>query len=219
LLLNSDLPIYCALLTSGKFGSERDVLHKEDLERLPIVPLDQLTETQMDRMESLANEALRGDVDWNRIEDFVAHVYGLNKWDREVIHDTLAFSAPFARARRTAQMAPSSSAIVAFARRLAHDLRPFTNNNVTISRAYPRQSVPWVWLSFGSGSDQDMRPLISAADDLGATQIVIVPDEGGIVVGILAQRRYWTSTRARLLALALLHDEAIFQRISGHAAA
>lgn len=218
-ILNSDVPIYFALLTSGKFGTERDVLHKEDLERLPIRRLDDLSATQRAQITRLSDLILAEKADWEEINAFVAQLYGLNRWDREVIRDTLAVASPFAAARRRAQQRPSDGEIVAFARHLAHDLRPFADSDIDVRRTATERSVPWVWLAVGAADPMlDTRPLVRSAADLAATQIIVCTKTSGVAVGILAQHRYWTPTRARLLALDLLHDDEISQRISGHAA-
>ena len=217
LILNSDLPIYLALLTSGQFGTERDALYKADLEQLPIRPLAELTTAQTTQVKKLSDSVLAGTAEWNDINAFVAQLYGLNRWDREVMRDTLAVAAPFAGARRRAQQRSSDTDINAFARRLAHDLRPFIDGDVDVRRAATDRSVPWVWLAVGPVEpDLDTRPLVRAATDLAATQIIACTKNGGVAIGILNQQRYWTPTRARLLALQLLHDDEISESISHH---
>lgn len=219
LVLNSDLPIYLALLTSGQFGTERDALYKEDLESLPIPPLADLTTAQISQVRKLSATILADKAQWDEITDFVAQLYGLNRWDREVMRDTLAVAAPFAGARRRAQQRPTEGAITAFAKRLAHDLRPFLDAEINVRRTATDRSVPWVWLALGAiDPDLEARPLARAATDLAATQIIACTSNGGVAVGIIDEQRYWTPTRARLLALHLLHDDEISKRISGHAA-
>ena len=215
LVLNSDLPIYVALLTSGKFGTERDVLHKEDLERLPIRPLDDLSTDQRNQVRRLSDLVLTERADWDDVNAFVAQMYGLNRWDREVMRDTLAVAAPFAGSRRYAQQRPSDVVIAAFARRLAHDLRPFLDSEIIVRRTAIERSAPWIWLAIGPiNPDFEARPLVRAAADLAATQIIACTKNGGVAIGTLDQQRYWTPTRARLLALHLLHDAEISERIS-----
>lgn len=218
LVLNSDLPIYLALLTSGQFGTERDALYKADLEQLPIRPLADLTAAQISRVRELSESIISGNPPWDDINGFVAELYGLNRWDREVMRDTLAVAAPFAGARRRAQRPPSEGDITAFAKRLAHDLRPFADRDIDIRKVSTAHAAPWVWLAIGAVDPMpDTRPLVRSAADLAATQIIVCR-QSGVAIGILAQHRYWTPTRARLLALYLLHDDEISQRITGHAA-
>jgi hypothetical protein len=219
-ILNSDIPIYVALLTSAKFGTERDVLHKEDLERLPIRRLSELSAGQVDQVRSLSEAITAGRGDWDAVNAFMAQMYGLNKWDREVIKDTLAVAAPFAAAQRRAQLPPSADEVAAFSRRLSHDLQPFAGRDVEVRRAVSDSVVPWIWLTVGpTDGDVDTQPWVRAADDLAASQIIACPHDEGVLLGILAQRRYWTATRARLLALSLLHDEEVSRRIGQHASA
>jgi hypothetical protein len=46
----------------------------------------------------------------------------------------------------------------------------------------------------------DWLSLISAADASAATELVVVHDESSLLIGRLAQKRYWSDTQARLLA-------------------
>jgi hypothetical protein len=219
LILNSDFPIYLALLTSGELGTERDALHKADLERLPIRPMADLTAQQISEVKRLSDSILGDAARWDEINTFVAQLYGLNRWDRDVMRDTLAVASPFAAARRRAQRRPSDEEITTFTKRLVHDLRPFVDVDIEARRIAPERSTPWAWFALGAiDSDFDARPIVRAAAELAATQIVACTGDGGVAVGILAQHRYWTPTRARLLALYLLHDDEISQRISGHGA-
>lgn len=219
LVLNSDLPIYLSLLTSGQFGTERDALYKEDLENLPIPPLTGLTTAQIEQVTTLSDSILNGTAHWDEVNAFVAQLYGLNRWDREVMRDTLAVAAPFSAARRRAQQRPPATMVAAFASRLEHDLRPFFDTKVDVRRTATERSAPWIWLAVGAIDPHlDAQPLVQAAADLAATQIIACTQNGGVAVGILDQQRYWTPTRARLLALHLLHDAEIAERISSHAA-
>lgn len=215
-LFNSAMPLYTALLTSSQFGVERDAYLMEDIERVPFRPLSDLTDVQRKRLLWLAESLLAGDPDWDAIDEWAAELYGLNRWDREVITDTLATSSPFQSAQAHAQQPPSRRRVDAFVARLASDLEPFVETKpLRTSGGTPRG--PWIWFGLRGDSNEIIEPLktdvVHVADDLGATQILVC---GGseLTIATLAQNRYWTPTRARLLALDLLQNPVALRTIS-----
>src|ERR1035441_7292420 len=62
----------------------------------------------------------------------------------------------------------------------------------------------------GSGSTVDVRAL-QLPNETGAAQI-IQETERGLVIGILNQYRYWTPSRARLLAAEILQNHTAYLR-------
>src|SRR5258706_10668933 len=80
-LFNSAIPLYTALLTSSQFGVERDAYLKEDVERQPIRPLDELKPGQRKRLRTLAGGGRAGDPDLSAIVTWAAELYGLHRSD------------------------------------------------------------------------------------------------------------------------------------------
>jgi len=220
LLFNSNIPIYVALMTSGQFGVERDVYLLDDIKQQPFRPIEELTLQQRGAMIHLADELLGNhEVRWEQIDEWAADVYGLNKWDREVISDALRSSSPSSESRAFAQARPTRATIASFSTRLATELRPFlreagtSNAPVVTSHSADDQ---WIWLTIaakGTATLAESGDLVTVADDLGSTQ-VFVCQPGMLHIGILGQNRYWTRTRARLLALDLLQREDMFRALT-----
>jgi hypothetical protein len=214
LLFNSAIPLYTALLTSSQFGVERDAYLKEDVERQPIRPLDELSAVQRKRLRALADGLLAGDPDWSAIDTWAAELYGLNRWDREVIADTLAVNAPFPSTQAHAQQPPSLRRVETFLARLTSELQPFVGG-APLQAGRGAAKGPWIW--FGVSGNSNTQPahhdVVRLADDLGATQILLC-SRRELTVGTLAQNRYWTATRARLLALELLENPVALGTIS-----
>lgn len=214
LLFNSSLWSYFALLTSSKFGVEREAVLNEDIDRFPFEAIENLSKREQARIDSLYDAILVGKSSWSTVDAWTCGVYGLNAWDREVMADTLAMSSPYVNNQKAAQRKPANDAIRHFVERVAAELRPFVSREPSTSIA---QSEPWTWFYLGCSSASSARSATTKeigkhADALGATQILSV-DADGIRVGILGQARYWTSTRARLLALDLIEQEPLLKAL------
>jgi hypothetical protein len=226
LLVNSDLAIYFALLTSGAFGTERDTIYKEDLERFPMRPLESLTERERVAIQTLSEQIINGAPagTWADVNAWAASLYGLTKWDQEVIRDTLLVATPFAEARNRAQMPPSNRDITIFLNRLERDLAPFAETELDVQRMAVVGREPWIWFALTAERSEtttvgfDLRSIQRTADDLGATQIFIPVAGRALLVGVLGQLRYWTPTRARLLAMDLLNELTLLRRLAARVA-
>ena len=66
LVIGSKLAIWFALVTSGRFGVERDVVEKIALDRLPLPRFDQLTPLQREEIGRLIEGLDSGAVSWPR---------------------------------------------------------------------------------------------------------------------------------------------------------
>ncbi|WP_083681251.1 class I SAM-dependent DNA methyltransferase [Archangium sp. Cb G35] len=220
LILNSNIVLYDALLRSSKFAIEREILNVEDLERFPIHPYEKLLPSLKERIEPLSDALLYGDEKpWDEIDEWVAEVYGLNKWDQEVIRDTLAVSLPFSDSKRCAQKPPTEKEVKFFSRRVAAELQPFLNSfqrRVVVDVARNVSGEPWFFLQVSSVPANhasavvvisDPAVVTQDADDIGASLIISrSKPQAPIHIGLLAQYRYWTLSQARLLALTLLRE-------------
>lgn len=217
-LLNSNVPVYVALLSSGQFGVERDVYLSEDIAHQPFVAPEALSDAQRAEALRLASLLEASTPDWEAVDRWAASVYHLSEWDREVIADTLQTAAPWSEARAYAQQHPQVSTVAAFASRLGRELQPFVAKagvrNLAVKVASSDPTDPWQWLTLCAETCTavDRHEAVASANDFGATQIFICRD-GALDVGILAQNRYWTATRARQLAIDLLHGDALLRTV------
>jgi hypothetical protein len=81
-------------------------------------------------------------------------------------------------------------------------------SSVAVKPVDEQINSPWRGISVLLGADghqssigpNDWLGLISAADASAATELVVMHDENSLLVGRLAQKRYWSDTQARLLA-------------------
>ena len=148
---------------------------------------------------------------WEDVDAWVADLYGLGERDLEVITDTLEFNLPFAANRRSAQMPPSGAERARFCDVLGAELRPWCERFGTTLTVEPVPLVamsPWqgisVRLAHGRKAagvlHEDWKGLLRAADEAAASEILLDNGMHGLLIGRLAQRRYWSGTQARLLA-------------------
>lgn len=217
----SNLFLYYSLLTSSQFGVERDALLKEDIDRFPVIRYEVLTATQKHAIQECASMLRTSVVNWHLLDTVVADIYGLNEIDGLVVADTLATQLTHRHAQDWAQSAPTSIAIGEFVSYVQKILSPWcvrTGKRVVIERVATLDSASWRYLSIGmsdasASKSDDFIALLGTqlADRFWASKVVMHQSDGQLIVGFLAQNRYWTRTRAKLLALDLLQSEPSFK--------
>lgn len=216
LFANSLIRLHYALITRPRFGSERRVLDKADLDQCPIIPLDRLSVVQREETLALSERLLRADTTaFDDIDRFFANLYGLDEIDLEVIRDTLSTALPYNPSRARACRPPTKDERERFRACVESLLQPFfsaINKQPTVAWAEARTTVGAPFSSVivsGNGSPprlpdrffQDQ--ILPLANDTGATRIILDID-GGLIIGMMNQYRYWTLSRARLLAAEIL---------------
>jgi hypothetical protein len=231
LLLSSDLVRYVSLLTSSKFGVERRVFLVEDLEDFPIRPLSSLSPQLKAEIIPLSNALLFDEqLPQDRFDAWLTRVYGLGRWDLEVIRDTLAIALPFAEAQQRAQRRPSDEQVRAFCARVEAEMSPFLrrfHRRLALRPSRIDPNTPWISLAVSCWRMDEPEPdpqresvadFVEYAESFGTTQIFLQgTSPGTLLIGSLAQYRYWTPTRARLLATTLLQEYG--EHLLGRAAA
>ncbi len=221
LFAHSNIRMYYALTTRPRFGSERRVLDKGDLDQSPIIPLSKLSMEQRDTVLALSKRLVEKDKQvFEEIDSFFGHLYGLDKLDLETIRDTLDVCLPYNESRIRACRMPTGIEREVFRRRLEAVLRPFfkvLGKEPQVVLWKPDDSYLWKESLFNiliiseAGSvnakaDGLFRSMIlKLADETGTTRI-LQRIEGGLLVGLLAQYRYWTTTRARLLGAEIVRQ-------------
>lgn len=222
LLSYSETFVYAILMMSSKFGVERDSLLKEDIDLFPVIPLDSLNETQRIKISQLSDQLIGGQEPWESIDDFVASIYDLSATDKQVIRDTLETALPYTEVQNFAQNPPHKQTVEAFAAELVRIALPFAQRmgfNIWAQVAPHPQCNGWRFLRVGflaagfENTVSDQLFLTELADHFWASQIRVHVDSSGheLLIGQLAQNRYWTKTRARILALDLIDSD--FERL------
>ena len=215
LILGSKMTIWWALITSGKFGFERDVVEKATLDRMPFPDFKRLTVHQRREINRLVEGLHTRRISWVDVDEWVLRLYGFSDRDRQVISDTLEFGLPFTENKQKAQSLPTSAEKDRFCKVLEDELEPWCKRFG--SAVAVDQNLPWMqgvapWqvvrvrnVNVGSESIQtvaenDWAAFLKMADEAAATEILIETERHELLVGRLAQRRYWSETQARLLA-------------------
>jgi hypothetical protein len=220
LVLNSDLFPYFALMQCGKYGVERYAVELQDLERFPIRPLELLAPAEIREIVRLSDMVLDGQiVNWAEVHGLLAQIYGLSPWDLETISDALAVSLQYRVSLDRAQNPPTAAERKAFLERLQSQLTPLllrVNRSVMVREIEVSHDIPWFFLEVITCPSDDttmgilpfanLFAFIDEAERHGATRVTHVSGPGSLLVGALAQYRYWTPSRARLLALELLNE-------------
>lgn len=211
LVLGSELAVWIALVTSGRFGVEREVIEKATLDRIPLPDFRTLARSQKDELHTLFDGLQRGDIAWSGVDRWVAELYGLGPRDLQVISDTLEFNLPFAHNKREAQANPSEDEQGRVCEVLEGELAPWLarfDAKITFRPLSQPTISPWYGIGVratGAGrgvsvGGHDWKGLLRAADEAAASEVVLRDGDDGLLIGRLAQRRYWSETQARLLA-------------------
>jgi hypothetical protein len=211
LVLGSNLVLWMALVTSGEFGFEREVIEKATLDRMPIPDFRKFNSSFRAEINRHFNGLQNGTSDWPEIDRWVSKLYGLGKHDLQVIADTLEFNLPFAENKRRAQELPSSSEIKVFCDVLREELAPWCKrfeSSVAIASLLQPSTAPWLALELKVSKSSSTEPfppsdwqgLLHVATETAASEVIVQKEPDELLIGRLAQRRYWTKTQARLLA-------------------
>jgi hypothetical protein len=214
LVIGSKPALWYSLLTSGKFGVEREVVEKSTIDAMCVPVFDSFNRAELKtvrRLFELLGSRGNGSSDsaWAEVDAWVAKLYGFRQSDIEVIADTLTFNAPFASSREAAQRRPAQRQVSQFLETLETTLNPMALRYGTqLDTHQIRLPYEQPWLLFKLATKQvlapihdiDIVPILDMADQLGTTEVIAPLDDGGLLVARLDQSRYWASTQARLLA-------------------
>ena len=211
LVLGSNLIVWMALVTSGEFGFEREVIEKATLDRIPLPDFRKFDRSQRGEIRTLFRKLQSGTLSWNDVDQWVARLYGLGPRDLQVISDTLEFNLPFAENKRKAQEVPTAAERTRFCDVLANELSPWGErfgSKVLVHQSPQESMSPWYGIDvrtsdfnvYGAIPIQDWEGLLRTADEAAASEVLLRNGGTGLLIGRLAQRRYWSETQARLLA-------------------
>lgn len=221
LFSHSYLRMYFALCTKPRFGAERRVLDKADLDDCPIFPFEKLSDEQRKNVAQLSGRLIARDLTvFDEIDNFFGSLFGLDSKDMEVVRDTVEVAMPYIESRDRACNPPRPTEHERFRKRLEFILRPFfkvTGDEVQVElwksgSTFLQTSAPFGLLLISKRGTTLPAPdslfrevLLKLADDTGSTRIIQQLD-GGLVVALLNQYRYWTPSRARLLGAELIRE-------------
>lgn len=210
LLLHSDLFVWFNLMTGGRFGVEREVWSKQDIDTFPIVPFDRLSSEQLGDIDSLFARLSAREPSREGLDEWIAELYGLGRHAAEVMADTLRMTLPHRENRTHAAGTPEPGMITEFVRILAARLTPLLR--VSVQEVPTADEDPYRVVLIGANDSppragiSGLRKVLEMADQKGSSECKVVDVDGRIWLGRLAQRRYWTASRARLTAARLIEE-------------
>jgi hypothetical protein len=182
LVIGSRLSLWLALVTSGKFGFEREVVEKLIIDNIPIPPFDNLGAEDRSRIAVLfAGVSDRDNEDtWNAVDDWAYALYRLTNKDIQVVNDTLRYNAPFAESRRAAQVPPTTAEYDLFCAALSAEVaawgarlrRELSVVSVPASRSRRRRSPSLIRRSIAFGSGGLIRRVIGPGAKLALWPVV-----------------------------------------------
>lgn len=208
---------FFVLMTSPKIGVEREALQKEDVDQFPFISLENLKPELKEQIPALSARLLAGEKPWTEINEWVRKIYKLSKPDMQVIEDTLRTAWP----RNTfANERPSSEQFQAFANTVQRIMKPFADIAevpLQVQMCDEDKTTGWAFVKvvFGKVSQSSStwpngwQTHLAAANQFWASQVKVYAGESNreLYIGQLARNRYWTQTRARMLAMDLLNND------------
>jgi hypothetical protein len=221
LFAHSEIPMYFALGTRPRFGAERRVIDKADFDECPIVPYEKLKSSQQQKVNTLSQRLLKRDLTvFPEIDSFFGQLFDFDARDMQVIRDTVETAMPFQKSRQRACNPPKPVDRKRFCTELKKLLLPFftiTNEEPEFTlQASTNSSAnlpdPFLFIRINikgkslKDTDQSLQSLfLKLAEESGSTR-VIQEQANGLLIGVFNQYRYWTPSRARLLAAEIARE-------------
>lgn len=218
-----DLLAYWTLMTSSKFGVERDIYNRIDFDNFPVVPYDALPQSAREQAQVLAAEIQRGCEPWRQVEAFIAKLYRLSAYDLDLIADALAYESPYtiSQARGLQSISADSGLIDRFAARVEQVVGQALGADAVSARTCeaPPGLHGWRFIRVTHGQSQSdpgigfIGELVRRSEEpFMSSQIQVELGDQDWLIGRLSHERYWTKTQARLLALSLLEHGMLSRR-------
>ena len=217
ILSYSDLFVYWALLTSAKFGIERETFYVEDIRSFPIEPYSQLTDAQRRKCHQLAAQIRAGECPWIELEEFVRSAYRLSELDWQLIADTMTYASPYSQSlkRAAAPIKERSVEVTGFTEEIKTSLDELIEDSFAVRAMGTSLLNDWLFVEISKSADNrhDSNTLppdaallasqISEEKSFWTTQLRVQIELNHWLIGQPGQARYWSKSKARLLALQL----------------
>lgn len=223
LIAHSKLFRYWCLVCSSRIGASWRTFIKEDVDSFPFPNIAEIAEAERREIEEFA-EALDAGLpnDWTPLDSFIYKLYGLTDDDAEVVSDTVTFHSPYRITRDPAEQPPEAKELNAFCDRLQELLQPLftlTQQELEVNPLPPVSDggswlPPWRFAEISlSTQSQAVTPtliahVMRAAATTSASRIIVRVPGGGLILGLLNQRRFWTFSRARLCAVEVAREHS-----------
>ena len=218
-LVHSSLFRHFCYMRSSRVGASRRTFLKEDLDAFPFPHLSYLNEDQRKQALALADMLdLRGKKNLQALDRFVGSLFDLSKAEQQVVADTVTFNGPYSVVRKQAMHAVPADEAATFVRTLELALQPFfeavgqTVKAGLVPRLEGDWQQPWAFVTLlldgdtWVPSEKLITTIVGEASASAASRVVMPMPEGGLLIGLLNKRRFWTRSRARLCALHIAEE-------------
>ena len=205
-------------MKSSRQGASFRTILKEDIDSFPFLNPVEFSAAKKKQIINLASALeSRNNKPWSEIDNFVFDLYGLDDEEATVVRDTVGFSGPYRAVREPAELPATQNDLNAFCSYLENMLQPAFNiagQSVAVGEIPPltgEWNPPWRFVTILLKNDSlpDIRKflarLMGQANRTAASRIILKVPNGGLVFGLLNQRRWWTKSRARLCGLHIQH--------------
>lgn len=223
LMISSKIALWHALITSGGFGVEREVVEKFIIQEAPLPPFEVMSAANREQAASLFAQLAEGETPerWRKVDEWVGSLFDLTPDDVQTISDTLAYALPFSDNKKGAQAPTINQSRQVFAKRLETELKPWGerfNRPMLVSSIETSTLSPWQFVCIGSDINtvlgklrDDFASAINLSDKLSSTEIIILDrDTDCLILGRLNQARYWSVSQARLVARRIIWEHVDF---------
>ena len=218
-IAHSQLFQHFSFMRSAQMGARKRILDKSDIDSFPFPDIDKLTKEQREEAVRLASMLdAKGERNWNTLDAYVGGLFGLTKAEQQVVTDTVTFNGPYAIVRKQAMRSVPPDEAATFVRTLEQAIQPFfkaVGQKVKadlVPRLEGDWQQPWAFVTLlldgdtWVPSDKLITSLVGEASASAASRLVMPLPEGGLIIGLLNKRRFWTLSRARLCALHIAEE-------------
>lgn len=218
-IAHSQLFQHFSFMRSGQMGARKRILDKSDIDSFPFPNIDKLTKEQREEALRLANMLdAQGEKNWEALDAFVGRLFDLTKAEQQVVTDTVTFNGPYAVMREQAMRSVPPDEAATFVRTLEQAIQPFfkaVGQKVKadlVPRLEGDWQQPWAFVTLllnddtWAPSEKLITSLVGEASASAASRLVMPLPEGGLIIGLLNKRRFWTRSRARLCALHIAEE-------------
>ncbi len=218
LVAHSSLFRYFALMTSVSQGADHMIFTKRDLDSLPfpdVSSLDASVKTMISKLARRLEQDRRKP--WEEINSLLFDLYGLDEGEAQVVRDTIFSAAAYRHRGRPALERTRRNDRDRFSLELRKMLQPYfgvCGEEARIGELLGQPDTweqPWFFVSISRASEEPrigpdlLLQAMEEANRLSASRVLVrMPEQRGLLIGLLNQRRWWTVTRARLCGQLIL---------------
>lgn len=225
----SDLFVYWALLTSAKFGIERETFYLEDIRNFPIEQYAKLSASLREKCLTLAEQIRAGECPWTELEEFVKAAYRLSDLDWQLITDGVTYASPYSQSLKRAATAINerSDEVAGFTAEIKESLEDLVDDSFKVRAVSDPSLNNWLFVEISktvnssiSGNTMASNATLLANQiaqerSFWTTQLRVQIGQDHWLIGQPNQARYWTKSKARLIALQM-NEAGLFATNSEH---